>query len=146
LWESSGTLGPNSADHPVSEKRKSWGGRAKPRSPDGRVPMGLLAGIESPDALRKLSRPELHTVANELRAELIRVGSEVGGHFAGSLGTVELTVALHYLLDTPRDRVVWDVGHQAYGHKALTGRRAGLMKIKKADGPSGFLRRAERGH
>ncbi len=105
--------------------------------------MGLLAGIESPEALRKLARPELHTVANELRAELIRVGSEVGGHFAGSLGTVELTVALHYLLDTPRDRVVWDVGHQAYGHKALTGRRAGLMKIKKADGPSGFLRREE---
>ena len=66
--------------------------------------MGLLAGIESPDALRKLSRPELRTVADELRAELIRVGSEVGGHFAGSLGTVELTVALHYLLDTPRDR------------------------------------------
>ena len=105
--------------------------------------MGLLAGIESPDALRKLSRPELRTLADELRAELIRVGSEVGGHFAGSLGTVELTVALHYLLDTPRDRVVWDVGHQAYGHKALTGRRAGLMKIKKADGPSGFLRREE---
>jgi deoxyxylulose-5-phosphate synthase len=105
--------------------------------------MGLLADIESPEALRKLARPELHTVANELRAELIRVGSEVGGHFAGSLGTVELTVALHYLLDTPRDRVVWDVGHQAYGHKALTGRRAGLMKIKKADGPSGFLRREE---
>ena len=71
------------------------------------------------------------------------MGSEVGGHFAGSLGTVELTVALHYLLDTPRDRLVWDVGHQAYGHKALTGRLAGLMKIKKGDGPSGFLRREE---
>jgi len=78
-----------------------------------------------------------------LRSELIRIGSEVGGHFAGSLGTVELTVALHYLLDTPKDRLVWDVGHQAYGHKALTGRLAGLTKIKKADGPSGFLRREE---
>jgi 1-deoxy-D-xylulose-5-phosphate synthase len=78
-----------------------------------------------------------------LRSELIRIGSEVGGHFAGSLGTVELTVALHYLLDTPKDRLVWDVGHQAYGHKALTGRLPGLQKIKKADGPSGFLRREE---
>ena len=105
--------------------------------------MALLTGIENPAALRKLERADLRSVADELRAELIRVGSEVGGHFAGSLGTVELTVALHYLLDTPHDRVVWDVGHQGYGHKALTGRRAGLMKIKKADGPSGFLRREE---
>jgi len=94
-------------------------------------------------ALRRLARAQLSEVADELRSELIRVGSEVGGHFAGSLGTVELTVALHYLLDTPRDRLVWDVGHQAYGHKALTGRLGGLMKIKKADGPSGFLRREE---
>jgi 1-deoxy-D-xylulose-5-phosphate synthase len=93
--------------------------------------------------LRRLDRHQLRTVADELRAELIRIGSEVGGHFAGSLGTVELSVALHYLLDTPRDRLVWDVGHQAYGHKALTGRLSGLMKVKKADGPSGFLRREE---
>ena len=105
--------------------------------------MSLLAGITSPLALRRLAKSDLHLVADELRAELIRVGSEVGGHFAGSLGTVELTVALHYLLDTPRDRLVWDVGHQAYGHKALTGRLSGLMKVKKADGPSGFLRREE---
>src|SRR5215510_15743990 len=103
--------------------------------------MSLLARIHSPLELRRLARPELRLVADELRNELIRVGSEVGGHFAGSLGTVELTIALHYLLDTPRDRLVWDVGHQAYGHKALTGRLAGLMKIKKGDGPSGFLRR-----
>ncbi|MFI5315013.1 MAG: 1-deoxy-D-xylulose-5-phosphate synthase [Myxococcota bacterium] len=105
--------------------------------------MGLLAGITSPAMLRRLARGDLGAVAHELRAELIRIGSEVGGHFAGSLGTVELTVALHYLLDTPRDRLVWDVGHQAYGHKALTGRLAGLIKVKKADGPSGFLRREE---
>src|SRR5215475_11225550 len=105
--------------------------------------MGLLFEITSPLALRRLSRSQLSEVAHELRSELIRIGSEVGGHFAGSLGTVELTIALHYLLDTPRDRLVWDVGHQAYGHKALTGRLAGLMKIKKADGPSGFLRREE---
>jgi len=105
--------------------------------------MNLLARISSPMVLRRLARPELRIVADELRAELIRIGSEVGGHFAGSLGTVELTVALHYLMDTPHDRLVWDVGHQAYGHKALTGRLAGLMKVKKADGPSGFLRREE---
>ncbi len=105
--------------------------------------MSLLARITSPLVLRRLGRSDLRVVADELRAELIRIGSEVGGHFAGSLGTVELTVALHYLLDTPRDRLVWDVGHQAYGHKALTGRLAGLMKVKKADGPSGFLRREE---
>ncbi len=105
--------------------------------------MTSLARIQSPSALRRLARTELRTVADELRTELIRIGSEVGGHFAGSLGTVELTVALHYLLDTPRDRLVWDVGHQGYGHKALTGRLTGLMKVKKADGPSGFLRREE---
>jgi 1-deoxy-D-xylulose-5-phosphate synthase len=73
----------------------------------------------------------------------VRIGAEVGGHFAGSLGTVELTVALHRVLDTPRDRLIWDVGHQAYGHKALTGRAAGLARIKRSDGPSGFLRRSE---
>ena len=105
--------------------------------------MSLLARITGPSVLRRLGRHELRAVADELRAELIRVGSEVGGHFAGSLGTVELTVALHYLMDTPRDRLVWDVGHQAYGHKALTGRLSGLMKVKKAEGPSGFLRREE---
>ena len=82
-------------------------------------------------------------MADELRDELIRIGSASGGHFAGSLGTVELCVALHYVFNTPDDRLVWDVGHQAYGHKALTGRREGLWRVKKADGPSGFLRRAE---
>jgi 1-deoxy-D-xylulose-5-phosphate synthase len=82
-------------------------------------------------------------VAAALRAELIRIGAEQGGHFAGSLGTVELSVALHHLLDTPRDRLIWDVGHQAYGHKALTGRWAELTRIKRSDGPSGFLRRSE---
>jgi 1-deoxy-D-xylulose-5-phosphate synthase len=105
--------------------------------------MDLLGRIDTPNDLRKLSPEELPAVAQELRAELIQLGAEVGGHFAGSLGTVELTVALHYLMDTPRDRLVWDVGHQGYGHKALTGRRRELRRIKKADGPSGFLRREE---
>jgi 1-deoxy-D-xylulose-5-phosphate synthase len=99
--------------------------------------------FEHPAELRKAPRGDLPAIAAELRAELIRVGAEAGGHFAGSLGTVELSVALHFLLDTPRDRLIWDVGHQAYGHKALTGRWDGLARIKKADGPSGFLRRCE---
>ena len=82
-------------------------------------------------------------MAGELRDELIALGAAAGGHFAGSLGVVELTVALHATFDTPHDRLVWDVGHQAYGHKALTGRREALRRIKRDDGPSGFLRRAE---
>jgi len=102
-----------------------------------------LDRIDSLDEMRGLPCDALPALAAELRAELIQIGSEIGGHFAGSLGTVELTIALHYLLDTPRDRLVWDVGHQAYGHKALTGRRADLRRIKRADGPSGFLRREE---
>ena len=105
--------------------------------------MPYLEQIQLPEDLRRLPREALGTVADELRTELIQIGSEIGGHFAGSLGTVELTVALHYVFDTPRDRIVWDVGHQAYGHKALTGRREGLRRIKRADGPSGFLRRSE---
>ena len=103
----------------------------------------LLASIEEPAQLRKLTQSQLPTIAEELRSELIAIGAEKGGHFAGSLGTVELAVALHYVFDTPRDRLIWDVGHQAYGHKALTGRREGLWRVKKADGPSGFLRRSE---
>ncbi len=82
-------------------------------------------------------------MARELREHLIALGAEIGGHFAGSLGAVELTVALHTVFDTPNDRIVWDVGHQAYGHKALTGRREALRRIKRADGPAGFLRRSE---
>jgi 1-deoxy-D-xylulose-5-phosphate synthase len=103
----------------------------------------LLEEIREPSALRRLSRDELHQVAHELRDELIALGAAGGGHFAGSLGAVELSVALHTVFETPDDRIVWDVGHQAYGHKALTGRREALARVKKADGPSGFLRRAE---
>jgi 1-deoxy-D-xylulose-5-phosphate synthase len=102
-----------------------------------------LAQIEEPADLRRVPRESLGEVAGELRAFLVEVGAEIGGHFAGSLGTVELSVGLHFVFDTPRDRLVWDVGHQAYGHKALTGRREALRAVKKAHGPSGFLRRAE---
>src|SRR5262245_978979 len=105
--------------------------------------MGVLERIESPEELRAIPRADLGEVARELRDDLVRLGSEVGGHFGASLGTVELTVALHFVFDTPRDRIVWDVGHQAYGHKALTGRREALRRVKRGDGPSGFLRRIE---
>jgi 1-deoxy-D-xylulose-5-phosphate synthase len=103
----------------------------------------MQARIESPEDLRALPRAALAAVARELRDDLVRIGAEVGGHFGASLGAVELTVALHWVFDTPRDRLVWDVGHQAYGHKALTGRRADLRRVKRGDGPSGFLRRSE---
>jgi len=99
--------------------------------------------IDSPRELRALARSSLRSVADDLRSELVQIGASIGGHFAGNLGTVELTVALHYVFDTPRDRLVWDVGHQAYGHKAVTGRRRALRRVKCSDGPSGFLRRTE---
>jgi 1-deoxy-D-xylulose-5-phosphate synthase len=107
------------------------------------VGVALLETIERPEDLRKLAPEELPRVADALRQHLVEVGSANGGHFAGSLGAVELSVALHYVFETPHDRVVWDIGHQGYAHKALTGRAAGLYRIKCADGPSGFLRRAE---
>jgi 1-deoxy-D-xylulose-5-phosphate synthase len=103
----------------------------------------LLHAIDDPSELRSLPREALPELAGELRGELVDVGARAGGHFAGSLGVVELTLALHYVFDTPRDRVVWDVGHQGYGHKILTGRREALRRVKRRDGPSGFLRRAE---
>ncbi|MCG8591549.1 MAG: 1-deoxy-D-xylulose-5-phosphate synthase [Proteobacteria bacterium] len=93
--------------------------------------------------MRALPRRRLPEVARALREHLIDLGARRGGHFGGSLGTVELAVAIHAVFDTPRDRVIWDVGHQAYGHKALTGRRDALDKVKHRDGPSGFLRRVE---
>jgi 1-deoxy-D-xylulose-5-phosphate synthase len=103
----------------------------------------LLTEIQDPAALRELSHEQLARVASELRDYLIELGARIGGHFAGSLGAVELSVALHAVFDTPNDAIVWDVGHQGYAHKALTGRREALARIKRADGPAGFLRRCE---
>jgi 1-deoxy-D-xylulose-5-phosphate synthase len=103
----------------------------------------LLEHIESPHDLRALPESALPTVAEELRAFLIDTVSQMGGHFAAGLGTVELTVALHYVFDTPDDRLVWDVGHQAYPHKVLTGRRARLSSIKQKDGLAPFPTRSE---
>lgn len=103
----------------------------------------LLDTITSPEALRKLDIEELKVLCDELRTELIRTVSKIGGHFASSLGVTELTVAIHKVFETPKDRFVWDVGHQAYIHKILTGRRAELANVRKLGGPSGFPRRVE---
>ena len=107
------------------------------------TPLPLLAAISSPADLRKLPAQELSQVATELRQYLIDTVSQMGGHFAAGLGTVELTVALHYVFDTPHDRLVWDVGHQAYPHKVLTGRRDQLQTIKQKDGLAPFPTRTE---
>lgn len=103
----------------------------------------LLSALNSPLDLRSLAPAQLGEVAAELRQYLIDTVSEMGGHFAAGLGTVELTVALHYVFDTPADRLVWDVGHQAYPHKVLTGRRDRLKTIKLKDGLAPFPTRAE---
>jgi len=103
----------------------------------------LLDGIKLPKDLRKLDESKLKQVADELRDFLIESVSNSGGHFGSGLGTVELTVALHYVFNTPHDRIVWDVGHQAYPHKILTGRKEAIETIKKKDGLNPFPKRTE---
>lgn len=103
----------------------------------------LLAQIATPSDLRRLPISRLPAVARELRSFLVRSVSRSGGHFAANLGTIELTVALHYLFDTPHDRLVWDVGHQTYPHKILTGRRGAIGTIRKLDGLAPFPKRDE---
>ncbi|MFN2530760.1 MAG: 1-deoxy-D-xylulose-5-phosphate synthase [Pyrinomonadaceae bacterium] len=105
--------------------------------------MTLLESINSPLDLRRLQPDDLQTVADEIRKYILETMARVGGHTGASLGAVELAVALHYAFETPRDRLVWDVGHQAYAHKILTGRREQLPTIKQYGGLSGFLRRDE---
>lgn len=105
--------------------------------------MGVLDQIASPADLRSRSRDELRVLANEVRTRLIDVCSRTGGHIGAGLGVVELTVALHYVFDTPRDQLVWDVGHQGYPHKLLTGRNAAMETLRQENGVSGFLKRSE---
>ena len=107
------------------------------------MPTSLLDTVNSPDELRALSPADLPKLANELREFLVNSVGQTGGHLASNLGTVELTIALHYVFDTPRDRIVWDVGHQTYAHKILTGRRAGMAGLRQPGGIAGFPRRAE---
>jgi 1-deoxy-D-xylulose-5-phosphate synthase len=103
----------------------------------------LLDLISEPADLKKLSEKQLSQLAEELRQETIDAVSVTGGHLGAGLGVVELTTALHYVFDTPRDRLIWDVGHQAYPHKILTGRRAGMRSLRQAGGLSGFTKRSE---
>jgi len=107
------------------------------------IPGPLLQTINSPEDLKKLPREKLHQVCDELRQYIIDVVSVHGGHFGASLGVVELTVALHYIYNTPFDQLVWDVGHQAYGHKIITGRRDNFETNRKYKGLSGFPKRSE---
>jgi 1-deoxy-D-xylulose-5-phosphate synthase len=103
----------------------------------------LLDTIRTPDDLRKLKIEQVRQVADELRQETIDAVSVTGGHFGAGLGVVELTTAIHYIFDTPRDRLIWDVGHQAYPHKILTGRRDRIRTLRTAGGLSGFTKRTE---
>jgi 1-deoxy-D-xylulose-5-phosphate synthase len=103
----------------------------------------LLDTIKYPADLRKLKPEDLEQVAKELRDETIDAASVTGGHFGAGLGVVELTVALHYAYNTPEDRLIWDVSHQAYPHKILTGRRDRIRKIRQSDGLYGFTKRTE---
>ena len=107
------------------------------------MPTPLLDAIHSPRELRTLAPADLPVFAAELREFLVDSVGRTGGHLASNLGTVELTIVLHYVFDTPRDRIVWDVGHQTYAHKILTGRRAGMAGLRQPGGIAGFPRRAE---
>ena len=103
----------------------------------------LLPNIKSPADIRKFSPKELQQLVDEIRFHTIDVVSEIGGHLASTLGVVELTVALHKVFNTPTDKIIWDVGHQAYAHKLLTGRFDAFPTIRQYGGLSGFLKRTE---
>ena len=103
----------------------------------------LLDTVKLPADLRGLEENQLNQLADELRAETIDAVSTTGGHLGAGLGVVELTVALHYVFNTPEDRLVWDVGHQAYPHKILTGRRQKIRTLRQGGGLSGFTKRSE---
>ena len=103
----------------------------------------LLDRVDAPADLRKLERKQLRQLADELRAEMIDAVGTTGGHLGSGLGVVELTVALHYVFNTPEDRLIWDVGHQAYPHKIITGRRDRIRTLRQGGGLSGFTKRSE---
>ena len=103
----------------------------------------LIKQINFPSDLRKLKKDKLKEISKELREELIDVVSETGGHLGAGLGVVELTIALHYVFDTPKDKLVWDVSHQCYPHKLITGRRDRIKTLRKGGGLSGFTKRTE---
>src|SRR5690349_24505769 len=106
----------------------------------------LLKTIDDPSQLRALERRQLAQLADELRAYVLESVSKTGGHLSSNLGTVELTIALHYVFNTPEDRIVWDVGHQTYAHKILTGRREAMATLRQLGGLAGFPTRSESGY
>ena len=103
----------------------------------------FLKNINFPSDLKKLTENDLKELSDELRKEMINVVSETGGHLGAGLGVVELTVALHYVFDTPNDKLIWDVGHQTYPHKILTGRKNKIRTLRQGNGLSGFTKRSE---
>jgi len=103
----------------------------------------LLDSVVTPDDLRKLEKDQLRQLSDELRTEVIDAVGTTGGHLGSGLGVVELTVALHYVFNTPDDRLIWDVGHQCYPHKILTGRRDRIRTLRQGGGLSGFTKRSE---
>src|SRR5436309_763444 len=103
----------------------------------------MLDAIKTPADLRRVQEKDLTKVAEDLRTETISAVAVTGGHLGAGLGVVELTIALHYVFDTPNDRIIWDVGHQAYPHKILTGRRDRIRTLRQGGGLSGFTKRAE---
>ena len=105
--------------------------------------MKYLNNIKSPEDLRSYSKEDLEFICNELREYIIETINKIGGHLAPTLGTIELTTALHYVYNTPEDKLIWDTGHQAYAHKVLTGRFDSFNTIRKYKGLSGFLKRTE---
>jgi 1-deoxy-D-xylulose-5-phosphate synthase len=121
----------------AAKPKKSWDATlTRPSTP-------LLDRVNTPEDLRRLNPSDLKQLAEELRAETISAVSVTGGHLGAGLGVIELTVALHYVFDTPRDRLIWDVGHQAYPHKILTGRRSRIRSLRQGGGLSGFTKRSE---
>src|SRR5256712_7611761 len=106
------------------------------------APTPILDTINTPADLRRLDEKQLRQIADELRAETISAVAVTGGHLGAGLGVVELTVALHYVFDTPRDKLIWDVGHHAYPHKILTGRRDRIRTLRQGGGLSGFTKRS----
>jgi 1-deoxy-D-xylulose-5-phosphate synthase len=103
----------------------------------------FLNNINFPSDLRKLSENDLEKVSNEVRKEMIGAVSETGGHLGAGLGVVELTVALHYVFDTPNDKLIWDVGHQSYPHKIITGRKQQIETLRQGGGLYGFVKRSQ---
>src|SRR5260370_41299962 len=102
----------------------------------------VLKTIDDPSQLRRLERKQVQQLADELRGYVLESVARTGGHLSSNLGTVELTIALHYVFDTPEDRIVWDVRHQTYPHKILTGRREAMARLRMTDDISGFPRRS----